>query len=606
MSDDDAALTPAQEELLGLWLAEEVPGVRPGPERHVPPRNRAEAALADIWAEALEVPRVGVADDYFALGGDSVLAIVVVARAAEAGLDVSVRDLFEARTIAGLSLTDDRLRTTPSPVTAADGPSATAPSAAAADVDLPLTPLQEGILFHSLTSGRQRDGYLVQAHCLVTGPVDLPLLRRAWEAVLAAEPALRTAFRLSGPEGPRRWIAPVATLPWTEKDWRDHDVRAALAEHLRRDRAAGFDLEHPPLSRVAVFREARDRHRIVWTHHHLVLDGWSQQIVLRAVLDHYAGLAGAVSGSPEQPLATNDPGLEAPTVPPAVPSADEEAHWRGLLAGARPTLLVPDRNDAGEPQSPGRAVATDVWPTGLVTAVEAFAADTGVTVATVLTGCWGLVAAARTGAEEAVFGLTVSGRTPAEAGVAERVGMFVNTLATRVTAKGPSTEAWLRTLQRRLSESRRHSGTPLSRAVRWSGHDRLFDSLLVVENFPTWLAPGTRVAGLVVDDIDVVLDEGYPVVVEVAMYGGLAVRLRHDTSAVPPTVAHEILGEMCACVEQMVTGAVRTPGELRTAVVGRRADARDRAAHVRRAKARDLLAAVRRHPVRGDEPGGTG
>ncbi|ORT56075.1 condensation domain-containing protein [Streptomyces sp. CB03238] len=605
MSSDDAALTPAQEELLGLWLAEEVPGARPGPERHVPPRNRAEAVLADIWAEALEVPCVGVADDYFALGGDSVLAIVVVARAAEAGLDVSVRDLFEARTIAGLSLTDDRLRTAPFLVTAADGPSATAPYAAA-DVDLPLTPLQEGILFHSLTSGRQRDGYLVQAHCLVTGPVDLPLLRRAWEAVHAAEPALRTAFRLSGPEGPRRWIAPVATLPWTEEHWHDRDVRAALAEYLRRDRAAGFDLEHPPLSRVAVFREARDRHRIVWTHHHLLLDGWSQQIVLRAVLDHYAALAGAALGSTQQPPATNEPGPATPAEPHAVPSPDEEAHWRGLLAGARPTLLAPDRNDTGEPQSPVRAVATDVWPTGLVTAVEAFAADTGVTVATVLTGCWGLVAAARTGAEEAVFGLTVSGRNPEEPGVAARVGMFVNTMATRVTAKGPSTEAWLRTLQRRLTDSRRHSGTPLSRAVRWSGHDRLFDSLLVVENFPMWLAQGTRVAGLVVDDIDVVLDEGYPLVVEVATYGGLAVRLRHDTSAVPPTAAHDILGELRACVEQMVTGAVGTPGGLRTAVVDHRAGARDRAAHARRAKARDLLATARRRPVRGDEPGGTG
>ncbi|GGR03481.1 condensation domain-containing protein [Streptomyces pilosus] len=597
MSHDDAALTPEQEELLGLWLADEVPGTQPDAGHHIPPRHAAESVLADIWAEALGVPHVGMTDDYFALGGDSVLAIVIVARAAEAGLDISARDLFEARTIAGLALDEGRLRDVPSPARPA-------PVAAEPVGDLPLTPLQEGILYHSLASGRQRDGYLVQAHCLVTGAVDLPLLRGAWETVLARQPALRTAFRLSGPDGPRRWIAPTAILPWTEEDWRGRDAQAALAEHLRRDRAAGFDLERPPLSRVAVFREAGDRHRMVWTHHHLILDGWSQQIVLRDVLEHYAGLVAGTLRDPATPLVQSAP-APGTTLTPA-PAAEEEDHWRGLLAGARPTLLVPERDDTQERQGHGRAVVTDVWPADLVTALETFAAGTGVTVATVVTACWGMVAAARTGADEALFGLTVSGRDPALPGAGERVGMFVNTLLTRVTDEGATAEEWLRALQSGLTESRRFSGTALSRVLRRSGYDRLFDSLLVVENFPTWLGPGTRVAGLVVDHVDVVVDEGYPLVVEVATHKGLVVRLRHDAAKVSVAQAEDIVGDLRACAQLLVTGAAPAPAGVRAALTDRLAAARDRAVLARRAKARDLLGAARRRPADHDaREGGT-
>ncbi|MFJ6808476.1 condensation domain-containing protein [Streptomyces anulatus] len=590
MSHDNDALTPDQEKLLGIWLAEEIPGAHADARQYTPPRHRAEAVLADIWAEALNVSTVGVTDDYFALGGDSVLAIVIVARAGEVGLDIAVRDLFEARTIARLFLNEDQLREIPP----TREPAPTAPEPVG---DRPLTPLQEGILYHSLASGPHRDGYLVQAHCLVTGHVDLPLLRRAWEVVLAEQPALRTAFRLSGPDGPRAWTAPAAALPWTEDDWSDRDAPTALAEHLGRDRTAGFDLEHPPLSRVAVFREGEDRHRMVWTHHHLVLDGWSQQIVLRRVLDHYAGL---VVDGPVDPVT---PPVVAAAEPETPTASEEEAHWRGLLAGARPTLLVRGRNIPEQPENRGRAVATDVWPADLGTALETFAAAAGVTAATVVTACWGAVAAARTGSDEALFGLTVSGRDPAVPGAAEAVGMFVNTLVTRVTTEGATAGEWLRELQRRLTESRRFSGTALSGALRRSGHDRLFDSLLVVENFPTWLSSGSRVAGLVVEDVEVILDEGYPLVVEVATHETLAVRLRYDLAQVAAARAREILGDLRACAGQLVTGAAPTPAALRTVMTDRLAAARDRTADARRAKAEDLLGAARRRPVGDDVPG---
>lgn len=599
MSEDQTELTPEQGELLGLWLAEEVPGAEAATGRHVPPRHRVEAVLADIWAEALGVPHVGVTDDYFALGGDSVLAIVVVARAAEAGIDITARDLFDHRTIAGLELAEEGAAEGTGPAWDAgrDAQSAdyTSPFAAGDVEDLPLTPLQEGILYHSLASGRQRDGYLVQAHCLVIGAVDLSLMRAAWETVLAQQPALRAAFRLSGPHGPRRWIAQTAVLPWTEADWRDRDRRTALVTHLRQDRAEGFDLEQPPLSRVAVFREADDRYRIVWTHHHLVLDGWSQQIVLRGVLEHYADL---VAGTPRRADAPLTPHTEPLTAPVSV--LDEETHWRAMLAGARPTLLAPDGDSARESREHGRAVADDVWSTALVTALEEFAVRTGVTRATVIAACWGLIAAARTRADEALFGLTVSGRDPALPGATDRVGMFVNTLLTRVTDEGATTGEWLRALQDRLTESRGFAGTALSRVLRLSGHERLFDSLLVVENFPTWLAPGTRIAGLVVDEIDAVVDEGYPLVVEVASHRGLTVRLRYDTGRVPAAWAEDLLGDLRTCAEQLVAGALPTPAALRTALEDRLAGARERAARARRAMAEDLLGAARRRPAEHD------
>ena len=155
----------------------------------------------------------------------------------------------------------------------------------------PLSPLQKGILFHAV-SEPQSSIYLVQFRCTLLGRLDLPAFRQAWQRVLDRHPALRTVFLW---EGLDEWLQVVrqhATLPWEVHDWTEKDSaeqRQACDVFLKEDGLKLFHLSHAPLMRVAVIRLKDDLHRLVWTQHHLILDGWSLAIVLKEVLACYTG-----------------------------------------------------------------------------------------------------------------------------------------------------------------------------------------------------------------------------------------------------------------------------------------------------------------------------
>lgn len=156
---------------------------------------------------------------------------------------------------------------------------------------LPLSPLQEGLLFHRLYSGDAPDVYAVQLVVELTGDLSVPALKRAAQALLARHPGLRAAFRHEGLSRPVQLIPRQVPLPWQEYDLAgvpDAERDRRLEELLRADRYEHFDLATPPLVRFLCIRVARDRHVFVMSNHHLLLDGWSLPIVLRDLVALYA------------------------------------------------------------------------------------------------------------------------------------------------------------------------------------------------------------------------------------------------------------------------------------------------------------------------------
>ncbi len=153
----------------------------------------------------------------------------------------------------------------------------------------PLTPLQEGMLFHTL--GAPGSGvYLERLSCELRGDLDPAAFRRAWEETLARHPVLRTAFLWQGLDRPVQVVRRTVRLPWQEEDWRSlslEEREARLAAFLDDDLRRGFDVTRAPLLRVALFRTGERAWRLVWTHHHLLLDGWARVHVLRDVLTLY-------------------------------------------------------------------------------------------------------------------------------------------------------------------------------------------------------------------------------------------------------------------------------------------------------------------------------
>ncbi|GGY40484.1 hypothetical protein GCM10010363_21540 [Streptomyces omiyaensis] len=471
------------------------------------PEGPVETVLAGLFAELLGLPSVGVHDSFFELGGDSIVAIQLVNRAREAGLVLTPREVFRHRTVAALARVPER----------------TAPAAAApVELDgtaLPVSPLQEGFYFHAAFDEEAADLYVVQELLDLDGPVDPDRLRRALQLMLDRHPLLRASYRqLPGGEVVQR-LADHVTLPWRQAD----TTATPLAELLAADRAARFDLARPPLVRATLIRDGR-RHRLLLTLHHIVADGWSVALLLRELATAYEG------GALPEPV---DPRPYLAWLAARDRDAARDA-WRGALAGLDgPTRLAAPAGAADPDRLPARPEHVDTrLPEDLTTALNAFARAHGVTLGTVLNGAWALLLGALTGRRDVVFGTTVSGRTTEVPGVDAAVGLFINTVPVRVTLRPDEPlGALLRRVQDEHAALLDHHHLGLADIQRLAGGGELFDTLVVVENFPAGEpAPGRAPGALRVTGTEVLDAVHYPLALVVEPGDGLQLRFKHDAA----------------------------------------------------------------------------
>ncbi|WP_343243644.1 non-ribosomal peptide synthase/polyketide synthase [Streptomyces sp. SID13726] len=455
------------------------------------PETARERLLCDLYARALGLPAVGVDDDFFALGGDSIVAVQLLILARRAGLELTPRDVFRHRTVAELATVARTAATDDSPALLAwpqptpdelDALQAQGEHPVTVEEALPLGPLQEGFFFHALVDGSEHDAYVVQQVVELTGPVDGTLLHTAALRLLDRHAPLRACFRQTPDGRPVQLIASGVELPWREVDLTAQDdstVRRALAEAIAADeRAHRFDLARPPLMRCALIRLGEDRSRLVLTFHHIIADGWSLPVLHRELL--------ALYGENPAPL---------PEVAPyraylgRIAGADREAArtaWRTALAGVEePTRLVEAPATAG----PIEPAQIRVELSERVTArLAARARERGVTLGTVVQGAWGLLLGRMTGRQDVLFGTTVAGRDAAVDGIESMIGLFINTLPTRLRWAPADT---LGELLDRLQEEQsalldhQHLGlVDIQRAAGHAGTGELFDTLVVFENYP--------------------------------------------------------------------------------------------------------------------------
>ncbi|HVH12444.1 MAG TPA: condensation domain-containing protein, partial [Longimicrobium sp.] len=252
----------------------------------------------------------------------------------------------------------------------------------------PLSPLQEGLLFHGLY-GTGSQEYQVQLAQRLEGGLDVDLLRRAWAEVTARHAILRTSFVWQGLPRPLQRVESAAEVPWTMEDWRHlapAEQEAALEHFLAADRARGFRLDEAPLMRLALLRMAEEAWWIVWNQHHLLLDGWSTGRVVGEVFQRYA----AGSAGREAEVRRSRPYRDYIAWVDRQDAAAAERHWREVLAGfAAPTPIPADRAETGAGARPASLVRfLDPESTARL---EAAARAHGVTLNTVLQGAWGLL-----------------------------------------------------------------------------------------------------------------------------------------------------------------------------------------------------------------------
>ncbi|GJF28382.1 hypothetical protein KNE206_10820 [Kitasatospora sp. NE20-6] len=415
---------------------------------------------------------------------------------------------------------------------------------------LPLTPLQEGFLFHTLIDGRESDAYLTQLVVDLEGPLDAARLRAAAQQLLARHPALRAGFSHEGLAEPVQLVRDGLDLPWDEADLAGlpEDRRAAESERLtaaEKDRP--FDLARPPLLRLLLLRLGAGRHRLVVTNHHILWDGWSTPVLLGEL---FALLADGAVLPPARPVGEYLGWLARQDT-----AAAEEA-WAGALAGLDgPTHLVPEA--AGSEPVPQLQLRTEL-PEDLTARLTERLRGLGVTVNTLVSAAWGIFLARTTGTEDVVFGTSVSGRDAELAGVETMVGMLTNTLPVRVTLRDDETlGALLVRLQEEQNRLAAHHHLGLSAIQRLAGVGPLFDTTTVCLNYPLDLdAFDALPGGLRTTGLDARDGTHYPLRMAVVPGPRLRLWLGHRPDCYGPEEA----GELMARFRRLLERAADDPG----------------------------------------------
>ncbi|MDY7096043.1 MAG: amino acid adenylation domain-containing protein, partial [Acidobacteriota bacterium] len=477
-------------------------GVRPEQAgRYVAPRNQTEALVSEIWAQVLELDRVGVTDSFFDLGGHSLLATQVMSRLRSSlGAEVPLRALFEAPTVAELAREVDMARR-------GEGAEIPPLERAPRDGDLMLSFAQQRLWFIDQLEP-DSDSYNMPLPMRVRGALDPALVEQALTRVVARHEVLRTRFeeRDGQPvqviEEARPWRLPVADLSGL-------DETAAEAEGLRLAGALGamtFDLSRGPLMRSCLVRLEPEHSLVLITMHHIISDGWSLGVLMDEVAEIYqAGVEGTEEADlPELPIQYADYALWQRGWLQGEVLEAEMAFWRGLLGESPPVLQLPtDRSRAVE----GDGLAAErskALSRELSDALRGFSRQRRTTLFITLLAATQTLLARWSGQPRLTVGTPVAGRNWME--TEPLIGFFVNTLVLPADLATPTTFSEFLERVRDVSlDAQAHQEVPFEKLVeelepeRHLEHSPLFQVMFTVENADR--PSGPEVEGLILEPL---------------------------------------------------------------------------------------------------------
>jgi amino acid adenylation domain-containing protein len=552
-------------------------GALPAPEyvrsdAFVAPRTEVERILAGVWAEVLGVQQVGIHDNFFEMGGDSIRSIQVVVRAARQGVSLTPKLLFQNQALGTLAaaagVTDARAGAGDEADAAAAGAHLEAVrrmpgSDPGVEDAYPLTPMQESMLFQYLRRGEPGLYVVHNGFDLERPGLDVRLLERAFQAVIDRNPNLRTSFLWEGTPEPLQVVHARAAVRLEVEDWRglaperqDREFR----EYVREARRRGFDLSRAPHTRLALFRLADDRVRLFWGFNYMLQDGWSLPILLEELFAFYDAF---VEGR-EPVLEARRPFRDHLAWIARQDPAEAEAFWRQTLAGAGAPLRIvaPGRRAAGGGEYASESTRVSAATTA---ALGEVARRHRLTVNTLVQGAWALLLAHRTGEHDVVFGSFLSGRNPALSGVERMVGFFNNLLPVRARiAPAAPLPAWLQEIQLQQVEARQYEYTGPLRIAEWTGNDapELFESYIVFENFPISAEARRHLVDWRFANVDNLAQTEHPLRVVIHPRLEMQVDIMYYTRHFDPGEVDGLLGGLVRVLDALAQRPDGTVGEL--------------------------------------------
>lgn len=431
----------------------------------------------------------------------------------------------------------------------------------------PLSPLQEGMLFHSLYAPHS-GVYVVQLCYRLAGRLNVEAFAHAWSEVIARHQILSTSFHWDR-DKPLQIVHRSVELPWIEYDWRSlsaEEQRAELELLLKTDRERGFDPSRPPLMRLMLISLGEEAYQFIWSFHHMLLDGWSMPLLQKEILLLYDAYCRGRKAELPRPL----PYREYIGWLQQQDSAAAKVFWREALKGFKaPTPFGLDRSfDADTTSAAYRYETQEVKLSHeLTAALRNFAQQHQLTLNTVVEGAWALLLNAYSGEEDIVIGGITSGRPADLPGVDSIVGLFINTLPVRVRISPEDALVhWLRKLQDSHAEMRRYEYSPLVQVQGWSEVPRgvpMFDSLFVFENYPLLDLLREQEWGFEVREARSVEKTNYPLTVVASPGPQLLLRFCYEYPRFEDATVTQMLGHFETILEDMVAHPLQHLSQIR-------------------------------------------
>ncbi len=438
----------------------------------------------------------------------------------------------------------------------------------------PLSPLQQGVLFHAVLDPEAGD-YVVQLSAALSPLIAPHVFRSAWQMMVDRCVLLRTLFVTDAPEGPLQVVVRRAELPWTELDWRDASgplQQRRLEIMLATDRRRGFVLTEPPLLRITAIRMTEARWSIVLSFHHILWDGWS----LGQLMQEVGWCCEALTNGRQPDLPQRRPfrdyveWLRRKQVDTAM------AFWKDELAGVRPlpSLSAHRAATAAGPSSYGQRSLR--FSEASHRALVDFARRSKLTVNTLVQGAWAILLSRYTSCADVVFGATVAGR-PADLAHAEAMfGLFLNTLPVRITVDEDAVlEDWLAAIQARQLRAREHDFCQLADIQRMAsygaGAQPLFETILDVKSFPLRNDPGKTSWALFEGPVATFEQSGYPLTMTASAQPHLVIDADFNQSRFDAEWIARLLAQLQRLLEDMPRGGGRPVSEIRLLPVGEEA-----------------------------------
>lgn len=427
----------------------------------------------------------------------------------------------------------------------------------------PLSPMQQGILFHSLLTP-DSGAYLPQVCMTLDDLTNIDAFQSAWQIVLQRNSALRTAFQWELREQPFQVVYRHVELPWEQQDWQEFSPtlqQQKLTTCLRAQRQVRFDLKTPPLFRLTLIQIAKARYYLIWTQHHLIVDGWSAGVILKQVIELYRNheLVATSAIAASRPYGDYIKWLQQQDL------AAAQAFWRKQLQGFdTPNSLLIAQNTQKLHTQPHWLEQQITLSASVTEALKSLGQKHHFTLNTLLQGAFSILLSRYCNTDDIVFGATTSGRPPLP-GIESMVGLFINTLPVRVqVADQEFLIPWLQQLQQRQAAAFQYEFASLLDIQTWSEIPHgtaLFEWILVYENYPVDATLQSQ-AGLQIENISTQEWTSFPLTVVASAATELNIKVKYDRHQFNEAVIARFLANFQTLLTGIATHPQQRLGEL--------------------------------------------